>query len=216
MPVYVVVRLQPRPDCWHDTLDLIRQDLKRSPRLQRARLRARVFQRLETPTELLLIGEWESLAAYEQFRQTDVFAAVVGTGDVPPSICYFERLTYFERMEERAGAIACGTIIAAEADHAALESFVTTDGRAQTITAPGLIAHEIYRSLVPPRTYLVVHSWRHLTDLERYRQRAGPEHERRLAALRATIDRFTGALVAEYSASSQIASQLAPNTDISW
>jgi hypothetical protein len=48
----------------------------------------------------------------------------------------------------------------------------------------------------------VAHSWRRLDDLERFRRQAGPAHERHLATLEATIDRFTGALVAEYPAPS--------------
>ena len=44
----------------------------------------------------------------------------------------------------------------------------------------------------------IVHRWRHLVDLERFRQDTGRRQDQRMAELGATLERFTGVLVAQY------------------
>jgi heme-degrading monooxygenase HmoA len=45
--------------------------------------------------------------------------------------------------------------------------------RAALQDTPGLISHEIYLTTRKPITYVSVHSWRHLSDLHRFRKTAG-------------------------------------------
>jgi quinol monooxygenase YgiN len=200
MSIHVAVTLDVHPGRLQAALELIRHDLNRSPQPHTGRHRSRVFQRLNTPGSLLRISEWESRAAYEQFQRTETFADVVATAGVSPSIRFYERLTYYARMATSYAVNACSTMTAATDACSDLETFITTEGRFRTRAEPGLISHEIYRSVDSPRTYLVSHSWRRLEDLERFRREAGPAHAQRLAALGATIDRFTGVLIAEYPA----------------
>jgi hypothetical protein len=44
----------------------------------------------------------------------------------------------------------------------------------------------------------MVHRWRHLGDLERFRQDTDRREDQRLSELGATLERFTGVLVAQY------------------
>ena len=50
----------------------------------------------------------------------------------------------------------------------------------------------------PPVAYVSIHSWRHLADLQRFREGGGSRNKQRIAEVGATLQRFTGALVAEY------------------
>lgn len=198
MPIHVVVTLDVHPDRLQHTLELIRHDLNRSSQPHTGRHRSRVFQRLNTPGSLLRISEWESRAAYEQFQRTETFVDIVATADTSPSIRFFERLTYYARMSTSYAVNACSIITAATDPSPELEAFITVESRSRIRAQPGVISHEIYRSVDVPRTYLVSHSWRRLEDLERFRRETGGAHDERLATFGATIDRFTGALIAEY------------------
>ena len=66
------------------------------------------------------------------------------------------------------------------------------------IRAPGVCYHQVDRALDDPRQLLTVHGWSELAALERFRREVSPRLEAALARLGASVDRFTGIVVAEH------------------
>jgi heme-degrading monooxygenase HmoA len=198
MAFIVIVRLQVRPERLADVLSLIRTEFARSQGSGRGRLRGHVFQRLGHLTDLLGCVEWDSQQAYEQYRHSLTHHAILDGLAAPSHAQYCTRLVSFERMLERSAVAACAVLASNVSDQMMLDAYVMQERRAEIIASPGLISHEAYRTLKTPPRYIVVHRWRHLGDLERFRQDTGRREDQRLAELGATLERFTGVLVAQY------------------
>jgi heme-degrading monooxygenase HmoA len=198
MAFIVIVRLQVRPERLADVLSLIRTEFARSQGSGRGRLRGHVFQRLGHLTDLLGCVEWDSQQAYEQYRHSLTHHAILDGLAAPSHAQYCTRLVSFERMLERSAVAACAVLASSIDTSAAVEQYVLQERRDEIISTPGLIAHEVYRTLKTPPRYIVVHRWQHLGDLERFRQDTGRREDQRLAELGGTLERFTGALVAQY------------------
>ena len=171
-----------------------------SPRaLSPGRRNARVFQRLNEPTRLLAIGEWASQAAYESLRQSPELVRRTATCGPPPTIEYLERLHLFARFNERPAIVACVTIDATADRSGEAEAFMRGPSQREVVTQPGLVSRELYRSTAPATRLLSVHGWRSLDDLERFRTTVEPRLDSELHARGATVSRFTGEIVVEYS-----------------
>lgn len=161
------------------------------------RLRERIFQRLGSDSELLSLGQWQSKQALATAPPTLSGDAVGSAALEPLRVHRLARLLTFERPMQRADVTACALIVPQAGDSPIIRERVVQD-RQELRDAPGLVSHEIYVTTGPAVTYVSVHSWRQLSDLQRFREEAGIFNEQRLAEVGATLDRFTGALVAEY------------------
>lgn len=177
--------------------DRIELETETSPGQPTGRLRERIFQRLGSDGELLSLGQWQSDQALTAAPPT-LNADSVGNAAVEPvRIQRLVRLLAFERPMQRAEVTACALIVPKAGDSPIVRERVVQD-RQELRQAVGLVSHEIYVTIGPAVTYVSLHSWRQLSDLQRFREEAGQLNEQRLAEVGATLDRFTGALVAEY------------------
>lgn len=198
MAFIVAVRMQVSEESLADVLALIQREYRQTPADGQRRRRGRLFQRLGAPTDLLGLAEWESQRAYDAYRSTTTHRAVLGGLAGPSHARYCARLITFERALQAAEVVACALIDANDPEAAEAKDFIVGQGRAEMRAAPGLISHEVYRTHKRPPSFVVVHQWRRLSDLERFRAEVGARHEAILAERGATLERFTGRLAAEY------------------
>src|SRR4051812_46055865 len=110
MAFFVVVRLQIRPERLSNVLTLIDHEYEWAPSGQLGRRRARVFQRLGSPTELLGCIEWNSQQAYARYRRSSTHQALLADLAGPSHAQYCTCLVSFERMFEQSEVAACGGI----------------------------------------------------------------------------------------------------------
>jgi heme-degrading monooxygenase HmoA len=182
-----------------EVLATIRGDFAASRRLYPGRRGMRLFQRLNYPTHLLEIAEWDSLAEYEQLRRTARYQAATVQADPPARIEYLTRLRLFARMSAPAALVGC-VILTVPREHAdALEAYILNDVRRGVERAAGLVTHEVYRMGPTSGRLLVVHSWRTMEDLERFRAGDRPRYEETLRKLKVTTERLTNVVAAELS-----------------
>lgn len=201
MPFYVAIYQQAWPEQLPQLLAAIKSSFAASRTATPGRQTARVFQRLNEPTTLLSVGEWDSQAAYEAHRSSPAFEQTMAVSGPPPDIEYLQRLHLFERMNERAVVVACVTILAPRESLAQIEEFLRGPAQLNMVATPGIVSRELYRGQAgqPVVRLLVVHGWRSLTDLERFRRADAPHFEGTLRSWGATVERFTGEIAAEYS-----------------
>ena len=198
MPFHVVVRMQAQAERLAEVLALVQREFSRPPAQGIGRHRGRLFQRLDAPTDLIGIIEWENQQRYDAYRSSTTHRAILDGLTGASHARYCQRLFSFERVMQRSEVTACALIDGPASEHARIQALVTQEGRAELLAAPGLIGHEVYRAQKGLSGYIVVHQWRTLADLERFRSENGVRHEAALAELSATIERFTGRLTAEY------------------
>jgi quinol monooxygenase YgiN len=197
MPLFVVSRFRVDPARLTGVLALFRGEFERV--LGRpGRRQARIFQRLSGPTDLLGVAEWESAEGYEAYRRTDTHRAILDGLAAPVHTRYCGRLQLFERPLQHAAVSACAIIAPGAARPSAAERVILTQVRSEVVASPGLIHHQVFRTLKSPPEFIVIHQWRQLADLEQFRGETGPRLERTLDGLGATVEWFTGNLVAEY------------------
>ncbi|MFN8635677.1 MAG: antibiotic biosynthesis monooxygenase [Chloroflexota bacterium] len=199
MVFVVAVHLEARPERLDDLLATVRASLSAARTLHPGRRSTRVFQRLGSPTSLLEVTEWTAEEAFERFRQGSEFAEIVAACRLIPEAEPLQRLRHFERMDQRVAVAACATITAAPELAASVEATLLSEAHQQIARADGLVWREIYRSQAATGRLLVLHGWRALADLERFRESGSQRGEAALAALGATTTRFTGTLAAELS-----------------
>ncbi|MCC7369911.1 MAG: antibiotic biosynthesis monooxygenase [Chloroflexi bacterium] len=214
MPFFVAIRQQAWPDRLPMLLAAIRDNFAASRMNAPGRHAARVFQRLHEPTSLLAISEWENQAAYEAHRGSAELRLAMEAAGPTATIDTLDRLHLFERMNERPGVVACVTIAMAAEHLHAVETFLLGPTRRSMVASPSLASRELYRFQQPvegQRQLLVVHSWRSLADLDRFRSLDALEFEQRLRDLGATVDRFTGEIAAEYSRMQRLPDGAAPD-----
>jgi quinol monooxygenase YgiN len=197
MPLFVVSRLPVDPARLSGVLALIRAEFERAQR-RPGRLQARVFQRVGSPGDLLGVVEWDRQESYDAFRRSPTYRAILDGLAAPAHTRFCARLHLFERPLHHTEVSACAIIAPGVASPTVVEQIVLKQGRTEVIPSPGLICHEVYRTLKRPPEYIVVHRWQRLADLERFRQHTSPGLQRSLDELGATLERFTGHLVAEY------------------
>ncbi|MCC6175992.1 MAG: hypothetical protein IT305_11855 [Chloroflexi bacterium] len=196
MSIIVTARRQPPPDQLERAIDAFRQSWGEGP--GRARRTARVFARLGESTDLLGVGEWDSVEDYEAHRRSPRFADAAAALDGLAHVRYFERLTAFERVLEPVGVVACALIDARPDTAGPVEAFARGQGRDEMLAVPGLRFHLVGRDLTDSFRFLVVHGWRDLADLEAFRRGISGEHQAIFASFGATIERFTATIVAEF------------------
>jgi heme-degrading monooxygenase HmoA len=197
MPLFVVSRLQVDPSQLAKVLALIRGEYARDQR-RPGRRQARVFQRLGSPTDLLALVEWDDEASYEAYRRSSTHRALLDGLATPAHTRYCARLSLFEYFLQPTAVSACAIITPGMAPPTVIEEAVRQQGRVDVIPSPGLVCHEVYRTLKRPSVYVVMHRWRDFADLDQFRRETSPRLERTLADLGATLERFTGQLVAEF------------------
>jgi quinol monooxygenase YgiN len=157
----------------------------------------RLFQRNGRPTALLELSEWTGETAFEQFQQSRDFVATTATCRTPPMIERLDPIHRYMRIEQPVTIAACATITAAAVDAAAVEEYLLGEAHQAATAEAGLIYRELYRSRERASCLLLVHRWRSLTDLQRFRVKGGLQTEAELTRLRATVTRFTGILARE-------------------
>jgi quinol monooxygenase YgiN len=196
---FVAVHQQVRPEHLDEVLVTMRGDFATSQRLHPGRRSTRVFQRLNYPTHLLAVGEWDSQDAYEMLKRTPHYRAVTVEADPPARIEYLKRIRIFARMAARPAIAGC-VMLAVSSEHAdTLERFLLDEVRWGVESAPGLISHEVYRVCQEPGRLLVVHSWRSLDDLESFRSTDRKRYDATLAELGVSTERLTGIVAAQFS-----------------
>jgi quinol monooxygenase YgiN len=199
---YVAIYRQARPDRVQQLLSAIRRSFAASRTAAPGRQAARVFQRLNEPTTLLSLADWDSQAAFEEYRASPAFDETTVDIGPPPTLEYLRRLYLFERMNERAGIVACATITVPFEYEADLYDYLTGPAQREAVQRPSLVSREVYRrvhSEQPRSRFLVVHSWRSLTDLEQFRAVNASQLEENLNRWEATVARFTGAIAVQFS-----------------
>jgi hypothetical protein len=80
-----------------------------------------------------------------------------------------------------------------------LEAFMLSDVRFGVETAAGLVTHEVYRMGSGDCRLLVVHSWRTIEDIERFRAGDRQVYVQTLKRLGVTTERLTSVVAAELS-----------------
>jgi len=200
MAFFVAIHQEAWPDRLEQLLSTIREHLAASLRVHPGRRSTRVFQRLGRPTQLLALGLWDTQAAFEQFRSSRTFVETIAVCGPPPRVEVLDQLRFFERMEHRAAVMACSTLTAPPANAAAVEATLLGEQHRAVERVEGLVCREVYRARDTAGHILLVHSWRSLADLERFRVGESVRGAAALQELGATTERFTGALAAEFSA----------------
>ena len=197
MSRFVVSSLQVDPARLSSVLALIRAEFERAQR-RPGRRQSRVFQRVGSPCDLLGVVEWDQVESYEAFQQSATYQTLLEGLAAPVRTRYCMRLQLFERFLRQAEVSACAIITPVGAQPAMIEQVILQQARTEVIPSPGLISHEAYRTVTSPPDFIVIHHWEHLGDLERFRRETSPRLEGTLTDLGATLERFTGHLVAEY------------------
>ena len=199
MPFFVAVYQEVTAEALDEVLATMRGDFATSRRMHPGRRATRVFQRLNYPTHLLALGEWDSQADYERLRQTEAYQQVTERADPPATIEYLTRLRHFARLTLPPSIVGCVTIAAPRENAEALEAFILDEVRLGVEGSLGLAAHEVYRVGDEGGRLLVVHGWRSIEDLERFRAGDRRRYEARLRELGAATDRLTGVVAVQYS-----------------
>jgi quinol monooxygenase YgiN len=199
MPFFVAVDQEHSPRSLNRALATIQADFATSRALHPGRRHTRVFQRLDRPSHLLTIGEWEHQADFERLRRTPRYQEVVFRADPPGRIEILTRLRFFARMSTRPTIVACVMMSVPEHAADAVRAYLLREAHQQILQAPGLLSHEVYQLGGRPASLLAVHGWRALADLERFRAEDGPGFGAALAELGVTVTRFTGAVAAQFS-----------------
>lgn len=197
MSVAVLMQARIDPRCLSAVLEALKDRIEPAAQHASGRLRERIFQRLGSNGDLLSLSQWETAEAFVAASKTLSAEVVRDALTAPTQTHYLTRLLTFERPLQRSEVTAGALIVPTHGDSPAVRERVVHD-RAEFRDAPGLVSHEVYVTTDPPITYLSIHSWRLTSDLQRFRSETGALNERRLAEVGATLDRFTGALVAEY------------------
>jgi heme-degrading monooxygenase HmoA len=200
MAFFVAIHQEAWPDRLDQLLGTIRETLAASPPMHPGRRSTRVFQRLGRPTQLLSLGLWDSGVSFEAFKQSRIFVETGAVCGSPPKIEPLEQLRSFERMEHRASVMACSTVTAPAERATAVEAVLLSEQHRAVERVEGLVCREVYRASDAIGHILLVHTWRSLADLNRFRAREALSGEARLQQLGAVTERFTGSLAAEFSA----------------
>ncbi|MGE3911383.1 MAG: antibiotic biosynthesis monooxygenase [Chloroflexota bacterium] len=199
MTFFVAVLQEVKPELLDRVLATMRGDFATSRRRHPGRRSSRIFQRLNQPNVLIALAEWDTQADYEALRRTPAYQQITLNADPPARIEHLTRLRSFIRMVTSPAVVGCAALTT-PAEHAAdLEAYMLGDVRHGVEAAPGLVGHEIFRVGNQPGHLLVVHGWRSIEDLERFRRTDGLTFEGRLSALRVVTERFTGVVAAQYS-----------------
>jgi quinol monooxygenase YgiN len=199
VPFFVAVRQQVPLDRLHDVVAAIQRDFASSHRHHAGRRRTRLYQHVDESSRLLAVGEWERRADYERLRDTPAYQATSARADPPAAIDYLMRLSYTGRMHlvERVAGGAMLTMPAANRD--AVERIMTGEDRRVTLRHAGLVSHEVYRVIDDPRRLLVVHTWVSIDALRAFRRDGSLANEQGTRPYEVTVERFVGALAAEFS-----------------
>jgi quinol monooxygenase YgiN len=199
VPFFVAVHQQVPAERLDEVLATMRGDFATSRRLHPGRRGTRVFQRLNQPTRLLAIGEWDSQADYEQLWRTPAYQAVTVHADPPARIEYLTRLRLFARMSMPPAVVGSVEITAPPECGAALEAFILGEVSQGVARANGVVSHEVYRVGQDGGRLLVVHSWRSLEDLERFRAGDRKLYNATFESLGAITERLTAVVAMQFS-----------------
>jgi quinol monooxygenase YgiN len=199
MVFFTAIYQEARPDRLEGLLGTIRQSLAGARTLHPGRRTTRLFQRIGQPTQLVSISEWSDEDAFEQFRSWPVFVEAATAAGPIPRIEPLQPLRRFERMDRRAALASCVTITAPAATADAVQELLLGEMHAPVKSMSGLVSREVYRLRALPSRFLIVRSWTSLADLDRFRAVDVPQLDRIHGQLGATVERFTGALAAEFS-----------------
>jgi quinol monooxygenase YgiN len=196
---FVAIHREAWPDRLDELLGTIRQNLASAPALHPGRRTTRLFQRLGQPTQLLTLSEWSDEQAFDQLRQSQDFVETNTASGPPPRIEPLVPLRRFERMEQRVALASCITVTAPPERSEAVRDFLLREAHEPVKTMSGLVSREVYSARQTPGRFLVVRSWTAMADLERFRATDATELDRTHERFGARVDRFTGALAAEFS-----------------
>ena len=167
-------------------------------RSKRGRIHSRIFQSLQDAGHLLSVGEWEGAADFEQFLRDPVVQAEVVRADPPARISTLRRLRLFQRMGHRIEAVACVIATCDEEEADGLEDFVLSWSRREIDPSDGLVSEEVYRMGDRGVRFLIVHGWRTLEHLERFRASSMAQTDAAFAAHGVSMERFMGRVAAEF------------------
>ena len=199
MAFFVLMDRQIRPDRLDDVLGRIRERLRGPHSAQHGRRTSRVFQRLDAPTHLLTVSEWTDEEAFREFARSDVFAETDRIGGSPPTITPLLPLMRFEHMARRAAIASCVTVTATLENTPALRAYLIGPVHREFKTLSGIVGREVYEARDAHGTFLVVHSWMSLADLEEFRTTVAPRMDRVHDQLKTTMVAFTGSVAAQFS-----------------
>jgi hypothetical protein len=199
VPFFVMVRHQVQVDRLDHVLTSMRTDFATSGRRHPGRRGTRVFQRLDSPTDLLAMGVWDVQDDYERLRNTRDYVANTVGATPPASIDYLKRLRMFARMSTTPAIYGCVTMEAPPSQGADLERHLLIDVSPPIEAATGLLLREVYRIGDEPGRALVVHGWRAPHEMEGFRFGESKRHDVWLEERRISISTFTGVMAAQFS-----------------
>jgi quinol monooxygenase YgiN len=199
MPFFVMVQYQAQPSRSDDLLALIRHDLAVSTTAYPARRFARVFRHVHEPTRLLGIEEWQHDDDFHRHAEAPAYAEVIAACCVQPRASALERLQHYRHMPHQPTALACATISAPPDRADEVERFICDEQRRDALVADGLVLRAVYRLDGVAGQLLVLHGWRTRSDLLAYDATGERTMVEMLEQAGATIDVFSGEIVAQYS-----------------
>ena len=188
----------------------LQQDLAASPSAHPGRLHTRVFQSLSDPGHLISVGEWVGAADFRRFLDHPMAQEHIVLAEPPPTISTLARLRVFTHPARRPAVVACGLVTASPGTETELERFLITKTRIGLAPLDGLVSTELFRVEDGSHRFLQVHVWETFDDLDRFRSRHGQAILADLGALGATLERFVGAVAAEYLRPSANLSDILP------
>ena len=198
MSFFVLMYRETQPEHLEEVLSQIRERLGTAPAVQGGRRSSRVFQRIGEPTHLLTVAEWDDEAGFLEFSRSPSLTNTDTLAGSPASIMPLIPLIRFEHMTRRASIASCVTMTATPEHTPALRAFLAGPAHDETRRLPGIVSREVYRARDKPGTFLVVHSWVSLSDLDRFRTTSALQMDRIHDHHQTTITAFTGALAAEF------------------
>jgi heme-degrading monooxygenase HmoA len=200
MAFWVLMNRKTRQDRLDEVLARIRQRLAESSTQQRSRRASRVFQRLGDPTHLLTVSEWVDERSFTEFSQSAIFAETDAIGGSRPEIVPLVPLLRYEHMARRAAICSCVTITATPDAIPELREYLVRQAHQEIKSLSGVVSREVFAARDTAGTYLVIHGWQALADLERFRSTEAPALDSIHERLQTELVVFTGALTAEFSA----------------
>lgn len=124
------------------------------------RHRARVFQAIVDPHYFLVVGEWESRAAFEEHRRQSAGEATEALLVSGPAVHYYRPLASFESPAGRATVFASAAVEAepGASREAVLDALLALVEREMQARFPSRV-YAIYEDLERPGAFVVLEGW---------------------------------------------------------
>lgn len=194
MSILSVVQREAQPGRSEALIETIATEWQRSRAVAPGRRAVRLLQSLACPDRLLVLTEWDSLAAYRAPRPHNIATPADSLCVRPPTRRTFQVLWRYEHMGQRAQFVNVVLYRAPPARRIAMRHFLT-DEKGETVRAlPGLLVHLLYEDVDDPTHMLTLDGWAHQAAQVRFLLEQVPTFRARHQELGITAEPFTGRL----------------------